>query len=255
MYINDDGIRLSAVLEKPKDLEKTPLVILLHGFTSSKDRPHNQLAASAMRDAGFATLRFDLYGHGESSGEFRKHTLYKWISNTMAVIDYARGLGYTELYLSGHSQGGLVASLAAGMEADRISGLILRAPAFMIPQCARDGNLLGQRIDPDHVPDSLPTIKDLTLDGNYIRVAQTIRVEDTAGRFEKPVLIVHGDEDDTVPLTVSQQMAARYKDCSLAVIAGESHHFDRHPEQMQEIIRNWLLKHQGNLNIPQGEES
>ena len=243
MYINDDGIQLSAVLEKPESLEKSPLVILLHGFTSSKDRPHNLLAAEAMRDAGFATLRFDLYGHGESGGEFRKHTLYKWISNTMAVIDYARALGYTELYLSGHSQGGLVAALAAAMEADRISGLILRAPAFMIPQCARDGSLLGHSIDPVRIPDSLPVIKELTLDGNYIRVAQTIRVEDAVDRFENPVLILHGDEDDTVQLADSQRMAERYKNCSLAVLAGESHHFDCHPEQMQEIIRNWLLKH------------
>jgi hypothetical protein len=69
------------------------IVILLHGFTSAKDRPHNIRAAGAMREAGFDTLRFDLYGHGESGGEFRKHTLYKWISNTMAVIDYVRGLG------------------------------------------------------------------------------------------------------------------------------------------------------------------
>ena len=243
MYINDDGIRLSAVLEKPEGLEICPLVVLLHGFTSAKDRPHNLLAAAAMRDAGFATLRFDLYGHGESGGEFRKHTLFKWISNTMAVIDYCRDIGFTDLYLSGHSQGGLVAALTAGMEADRISGLILRAPAFMIPRCARTGDLLGQKIDPVHIPDSLTTIKDLTLDGNYIRVAQTIRVEDAVDRFENPVLILHGDEDDTVPLTDSQHMAERYKNCRLAVMSGESHHFERHPEQMQEIIRNWLVKH------------
>ena len=243
MYIDDDGIQLSAVLEKPEGLEQCPLVILLHGFTSATARPHNLLAAEAMREAGFATLRFDLYGHGESGGEFRKHTLYKWISNTIAVIDYARAAGYTELYLSGHSQGGLVAALAAAMEADRISGLILRAPAFMIPQCARNGSLLGHSIDPAHIPDSLPVIKDLTLDGNYIRVAQTIHVEDAVDRFENPVLILHGDEDDTVPLADSQRMAERYKNCRLAVMAGESHHFDSHPEQMQEIIRDWLLKH------------
>ena len=38
--IMDDGIRLSAVLEKP-DKDRCPLVIFLHGFTSSKDRPHS----------------------------------------------------------------------------------------------------------------------------------------------------------------------------------------------------------------------
>ena len=240
MVIYDDGIQLNAVLEKPEGVDFCPLVILLHGFTSAMDRPHNLLAAAAIRDAGVATLRFDLYGHGPSGGDFRKHTIWKWISNTMAVIDHCLELGYTEVYLSGHSQGGLVAALVAGMETDRIRGLILRAPAFMIPQCARDGNLLGQRIDPDHIPDSLSTIKGLTLDGNYVRVAQTIRVEDAADRFRNPVLILHGDEDDTVPLADSHRMAQLYHNCELTVIAGETHHFDRHPDQMQEAIRTWL---------------
>ena len=242
MIIPDDGIQLSAVLEKPENTDRCPLVIQLHGFTSAKDRPHNLLAAEAMREAGFATLRFDLYGHGKSGGDFRKHTLYKWISNTMAVIDAALELGYTELFLSGHSQGGLVAALVGGMEPDRIRGLILRAPAFMIPQAARDGNLLGYRIDPDHVPDSIGTIKDLTLDGNYVRVAQTIHAEEAVNRYKGPVLILLGDGDDTVPPADSRRMAALYQQCELAVIAGETHHFDRHPSQMQEIIREWLMK-------------
>ncbi len=243
IVICDDGIQLSAVLEKPEGAGVCPLVILLHGFTSSKDRPHNLLAAEAMREAGFATLRFDLYGHGESGGEFRKHTLYKWISNTLAVIDYARAAGYTDLYLSGHSQGGLVAALAAGMEPDRIRGLILRAPAFMIPQGARDGNLLGNRFDPEHIPDSVPTIKDLELDGNYLRVAQAVCVEDAVDRYKGPVLILHGEEDDTVPPADSQKAAERYCCCELALIPGETHHFDQYPDRMREIIRDWMGKH------------
>ena len=242
MFINDDGVQLSAELEKPESHDKSPLVILLHGFTSAKGRPHNILAAAAMREAGYATLRFDLYGHGESGGEFRNHTLYKWISNTMAVIDYARELGYMDLYLSGHSQGGLVAALAAGMEADRIKGLILRAPAFMIPQAARNGSLLGYTFDPEHLPDSMTVIKGLELDGNYIRVAQTIHAEEAADRYKGPVLILHGDEDDTVPLEDSRRMAERYQNCELAVISGETHHFDQHPDQMKKIIKNWMEK-------------
>ena len=240
ILISDDGIELSAVLEKPENARGGSLAIQLHGFTSAKDRPHNLLSAAAIREAGIATLRFDLYGHGESGGAFRKHTLYKWISNTLAVIDYARGLGYTDLYLSGHSQGGLVAALAAGMEADRIRGLILRAPAFLIPRGAREGNILGRAFDPDHIPDVVPVIKGLELDGNYIRVAQTVYAETAADRYRGPVLILHGDEDDTVPAADSREMAERYSRCELVIIPGETHHFDRHPERMREAIRGWI---------------
>ncbi len=240
--IMDDGIRLSAVLEKP-DKDRCPLVIFLHGFTSSKDRPHNIASCQAMREAGCATLRADLYGHGESGGTFGGHTLYKWISNVMALIDYARNLDFvTVIYLSGHSQGGLTAALAAGMEPDHVKGLILRAPAFMIPACARAGNLLGQTFDPLHLPDEIHSIKGLTLRGDYVRVAQTIHVEDAIDRFPGPVLLLHGDQDDLVPLRDSQEAARRYRNCRLEIIPDETHHFDRYPEKMQAIIRDWLRR-------------
>lgn len=240
MLIMDDGIELSAVLEVPENHDGHRLGILLHGFTSSKDRPHNIRAAAAMRDAGFATLRMDLYGHGESGGEFRRHTLFHWISNTMAAIRWGREQGFDELYLSGHSQGGLAAAVVAGMEADRVRGLILRAPAFMIPQGAREGYLLGQHFDPDHIPDVIGVIKGLELDGDYLRVAQMIHVEDAVDRFKGPVLMLHGDQDDTVPLKDSQKYSGRYENCDLIVLPGETHHFDQHPDQMENIIRGWL---------------
>ena len=240
MTIIDDGIQLSAVLERPSQ-NPSPLVIFIHGFTSSKERPHNIAACEAMRDAGCATLRMDMYGHGESGGEFRKHTLYKWISNIMAAIDWAKSLDFvTDIYLSGHSQGGLAAALAGAMEGDRVKGLILRAPAFMIPRCAREGNMLGFCFDPLHIPDEINVIKGLTLDGNYIRVAQTIHVEEAMDRFMGPVLILHGDQDDTVPLQDSVDAARRYRNCQLEIIAGETHHFDRYPDKMKAITREWL---------------
>ena len=47
LSIMDDGIQLRAVLERP-DQERRPLVIVLHGFTSSKDRAHTVAACEAM---------------------------------------------------------------------------------------------------------------------------------------------------------------------------------------------------------------
>lgn len=243
IYISDDGIRLKLVLEKPEGAGRRPLALLLHGFTSAMDRPHTVLAAQAMREAGFATARMDLYGHGSSGGEFRKHTLWKWVSNVMAAISWARGLDFVpDIYLSGHSQGGLAAALAAGMEPDRIAGLILRAPAFMIPRGAREGNLLGYTFDPEHVPDSLPIYDGLELDGDYIRVAQAIHAEEAMDRYKGPVLILHGGRDDIVPVEGSVKAAERYSNCELAVIPGETHHFDRYPEEMARLIRDYCRK-------------
>ncbi len=236
----DGGVCLVGILERPSP-DPGPLVLVLHGFTSSKDRIHTAAACEAMREAGFSTLRFDLYGHGESGGEFRKHTLHKWISNTLAMMDWAEQQDFvTEIWLSGHSQGGLTAALAAGTAPERVKGLILRAPAFMIPRCAREGNLLGIRFDPDHIPEAFPTIKGLTLEADYIRSAQAIRVEDAIDAFAGPVLLLHGEADDVVPLWDAAAAAERYRNCTLELIPGETHHFDRAPDRMKTLIRDWL---------------
>ncbi len=238
--LRDQGVELVGLLERP-GAERGPLMIVLHGFTSAKDRSHTVAACEAMREAGFATLRFDLYGHGESGGEFRAHTIPKWISNTLAVLDYARGLDFvTELWLSGHSQGGLTAALVAGKVPEQVKGLILRAPAFMIPSSARAGDLLGFRFDPARIPPTLSLPQGLCLDESYLRTAQGIRVEEAIDAFPGPVLLLQGEADEIVPPEEARAAARRYRNCRLEIIPGETHHFNRATAQMQALIRAWL---------------
>ena len=241
MIIHDDGIALAADLETPEGAGgRCPLAILLHGFSSARNRIHTLQTAAAMREEGFATLRFDLYGHGESGGEFGKHTLYKWISNTLAVIDHVREMGYTDLYLSGHSQGGLTAILTAAMERDVIKGLMALSPANMIPELARKGNLLGYPYDPEHLPTEIPAWNGKTLGSNYIRVAQTIHVEEAIDRYKGPVLLVHGDNDGAVPVQCSIDAAARYANAQLCVIRGDDHCYGVHLDQVTAAVQRWI---------------
>ena len=76
-YINDDGIRLHAKLDFPDNVQDScPLVIVIHGFTGHMEETHIVAVAKALNDIGFATLRAEMYGHGQSEGQFRDHTLY-----------------------------------------------------------------------------------------------------------------------------------------------------------------------------------
>jgi pimeloyl-ACP methyl ester carboxylesterase len=194
-----------------------------------------------MNDIGFATLRADMYGHGHSDGEFRKHTLYKWLTNALTVIDYARGLDFaTDLFLCGHSQGGLLVMLAAAMKRDVVKGLIALSPACMIPEIARQGELLGERFDPDHIPEVLHGWNGLELDGNYARVAQTIHVEEAIDRYPGPVLVVHGDEDEAVPVAYGVRAAKAYANGKLALIPGDDHCYGRHLDQVVAAVQEWL---------------
>lgn len=243
MYIMDDGIRIHAALELPEaGKEKLPLVIVLHGFTGHMDEVQLVALAETMRSLGCATLRLDLYGHGQSGGSFREHTILKWVNNALRVIDYARGLDFVEgLYLCGHSQGGLTAMLAAGMKADALDGLLLLSPATMIPDLARAGvDLAGSSFDPRHVPETLSTWDGLILDGNYARVAQTIRVEPAIDAYDGPVLLVQGTADETVPRACAEQAAARYRDCQLVWLPEDDHCYNFQLPLARKAVADWL---------------
>ena len=244
MFLYDDNIPLHCELELPDPAPAScPLALVFHGFTGHMEEPHILGVARTMRERGVATLRVELYGHGQSGGEFRKHTLHKWLSNALCALDYARSLDFvTDLYLCGHSQGGLLVMLLAAMEPDRVKGLIPLSPAWMIPECARRGELLGVSFDPAHVPDALESWEGEYLDGNYVRVAQSIRVEDAIDRWTGPTLLIHGDADETVPYRWAEEAARRYRNCELVRIPGDTHCYDRHLELVTAAVRDWLRK-------------
>ena len=243
MYITDDGIRLNAKLEFPADHPaKCPLVIVFHGFTGHMEEDHIVGVSHVFNELGAATLRVGLYGHGGSDGQFKDHTLFKWMSNALTVIDFARKLDFvTDIYLCGHSQGGLLVMLAAAMKSDVIKGIMPLSPAWMIPEGARRGELLGISFDPVHIPDELTGWDDeRTLGGNYIRAAQMIYVEPAIERFDGPVLIVHGDADESVPVACGEAAAKRYKNAKFVPIPGDTHCYDHHLDQMLAAVRDWF---------------
>ena len=157
MYIDCDGLKLNAYLDMPKgNPEKCPLCIIIHGFTGHSEERHIVAVQETLNEIGVATLRADMYGHGKSDGKFEDHTLFKWLTNILAVVDYAKKLDFvTDIYMTGHSQGGLSVMLAAAMERDIIKALIPLSPAAMIPEIARTGELLGLKFDPENIPDVL----------------------------------------------------------------------------------------------------
>ena len=244
MILTDDGINLHTRLDIPHSHNgKCPLVIVIHGFTGHMEERHITTTAETFNDLGYATLRVDMYGHGRSGGQFRNHTLFKWMTNAMTVIDYARTLDFvTDLYLCGHSQGGLTVMLAAALKQDVIRGIIPMSPAVTIPEDARRGNVLGLEFDPDHIPEEVSFPNGFVLSGNHIRVSQMIRVEDAIDRYTGPVLLIHGEMDETIPVQASVDAAERYQNAQLVIIPGETHCYDCHLDEVQAAIRQWMPK-------------
>lgn len=243
-YIVDDGVKLHAKMDFPETAqegEKMPLMLLFHGFTGHMEEEHIVAAMETAVQEGMAVLRIDSYGHGRSDGSFEDHTLYKWVSGALTVIDYARQLDFvTDLYLCGHSQGGLLVVLLAGMCPNLIKAVIPMSPALMIPESTRKGILLGCPFDPQNIPDELNCWDGRTLKGDYVRVAQTIHVEDEIDRYHGPVCIIHGDADSCVPYECSVKAAARYTNCCLKTIHGADHCYGGYLGEECELLRQFL---------------
>ena len=232
-YIPDDGIRLHLKLDRPEGTARTPLMILIHGLTGHMEGRH----ILAMRDTclahGFSVLRADLYGHGLSGGEFRNHTIFKWLTNVMTVTDYAKTLDFADgLYLMGHSQGGYTTMLAAAMRPDAYRAIIPLSPAISLEKGAKTGHMVGVCFDPCAVPDELPRPVTRPLSGNYVRAAQMMDVDAAIRRYHGPVLIVHGGADQTVPVEFAVDAAEKYgAQCRLVIVPEDLHCFDRHLDE------------------------
>ena len=240
-YINSDGIKLHAKLDLPEGFEKGPICILVHGFTGHMEEEHIIGVQKAINRAGLAVLRVEMYGHGGSDGEFKNHTLYKWVTNALSVVEYVKSLDFvSDIYMCGHSQGGLLTMLVGGMFPNTIKAIIPLSPAWMIPEICRMGSVLGVSFDPVNIPDTVGSPDWAEISGDYIRVAQTIHVEDEIKRFPGEVLLIHGDEDEAVPYEFSQKALALYKNAKLITIDGADHCYNNHLDEVTDAVYSFF---------------
>ena len=66
---------------------KKPGIVFLGGFRSDMTGTKATALEAACRQQGRAFVRFDYFGHGDSSGEFLDGTIGRWRDDAIAVID------------------------------------------------------------------------------------------------------------------------------------------------------------------------
>src|ERR1700754_2756526 len=103
-----------------------PATVWLGGFRSDMTGTKAQTLAEWAFSQGRAFVRFDYFGHGESTGDFAQGTITRWREDALAVIDE---LTRDELVLVGSSMGAWIACLAAMARPERVKALVLVAPA------------------------------------------------------------------------------------------------------------------------------
>ena len=244
--IERDGLKLYGLLEGTTTLENDRVAILMHGFKGDLGYDENKIlpvVTHALNQAGLPTLRFDFAGCGKSDGKFEDMTVLSELLDGMKVIDFVRQtVKAKHIYLFGHSQGGVVASMLAAYYRDVIEKLVLLAPAATLKDDALVGECQGSHYDPNHIPASV-MIHGFKVGGDYFRTAQLLPIYETAQHFAGPALLIHGTADQIVSPEATRKYHVIMPQSVLHLIDGEGHMFDgpRRPEVVK-LVTDFLTE-------------
>nr|WP_243876294.1 alpha/beta fold hydrolase [Streptomyces sp. 846.5] len=124
-----DGLNLAGTVEAPVDTTSATAVLVHGGGITREEGGFFTRLADGLADAGGASLRFDLRGHGESEGRQEDLTLSGIANDIRAALDQpeASTLG-VPLFLLGASFSGGISAYVATQEPPRLRGLVLINP-------------------------------------------------------------------------------------------------------------------------------
>jgi pimeloyl-ACP methyl ester carboxylesterase len=196
------GARLAGVLHRP---EGKPLgsVLLAHCFTCSKDLHTLTRLARGLRAAGYAVLRFDFTGIGDSGGDFADKTVTRNVSDLVAAATLLLQRGFGPCAMVGHSLGGAATLLAARQlhtvksvivvgapsSPNHVRGLLVGSEEEIRLTGAADVEIGGRRF-----PISEGFLDDLERHDQGAHVAQ----------LGRPLLVLHAVDDEVVPIAEAE---------------------------------------------------
>lgn len=248
VIIQGDHGKLVADLQTPDVMQgKCPIVILCHGFTGNRNGGLEESIARGLEALGIASIRFDFNGHGESEGDFQQMTIPNEIEDARHVYDWVRRDGrFGKIGIEGHSQGGVVTAMLAGLLGGKAlqGGVVLLAPAGVIRDDAIRGQTGGQQgslADPQDPPEYVE-VWGHRLGRDYITTAFWLPIYETAAGYKGPACIVHGTSDRTVPYTYGLRFHQMWKKSEWHLLDHYDHGFGPHPEEAVKLAVGFFAK-------------
>lgn len=237
---SSNGFRLHGNLHVP--YEGAPCVVCLHGLESSKDTTKWLSFASRLQEKGYACLRFNFRGCGEgeekSEGRFEDVSLSARIKDYKAALKFLEATGKVDM-----SRLGVVGSSFGGMTAiaakeRRVKAMVVLASPYKIPRFDKP---IIPKEDGDYyiLPSGRKFKKEFYDDMRKYDLLQAIKEA-------PPILIIHGDSDEIVPLEHSYKLyEAASGPKSIKVIKGADHIFSRaeHLKTVIELSLEWFNKY------------
>ena len=226
------------------DSGKGPVGIYLHGFRSHCNGEKALEIAQHAINMERSWLRFDLRGHGQSDGQLCDQVISSGLSDLLLVID---AITDRTLILHASSMGCWISLLATLRRRERISALMLIAPAFNFVQ----NNLanLPEAVLEHWQAETYMSFPDAyegepySLKYDIIKDAIPFDVLNNEVSIDIPVHIVHGENDPIIPISNTETFIshARLPNLTFERIPGGEHRLTDHiPLIISHIDRLWL---------------
>lgn len=238
-FKNSKGLNLVGIIHLPKKGAKS-IVIISHGFTAKKDRPRLINASEFFSKKGYAVLRFDALGSGESDNS--PVTIENYVGGLKSAIKYVRGLGYTNLGLLGESLGGLSSILAYDL---KIQSMVLWAPLTTSKSPPLSKSKKVQE-DLENKGYTLYEKEDkiFKLPKQYFEERVSVNQEKILSKIKCPVLIIQGTEDKTIPLEQTKKAIQLLPEKSkLEMILGAGHNLEENIDEVINLSLNWFKRY------------
>lgn len=220
-------------------------ILLIHGFAGG-NYDYNSLGNDLELYNSFDVFTFTLPGHERMIID--KVTREDWIKKAEDEIEKIINANYKEVYVIGHSMGGVIASHLASKYKE-VKKLVLAAPAFhylafkgdkvdVIESIKKLPNLF-KNYAPEEVLSRIfkipaPTIKE------FMKLVEehTKDIKD----ITCPTLILHGEKDDIVPIDSVQYVYDNIKSKSVTLIELHSLTHDLFMNDRYDEVRDIIVK-------------
>ena len=246
-FSNSKGNKIQGILSNPTSETNAPVIILCHGFTTSKDNSTNTQLEKIFNNHKIATFRFDFFGHGESEGNFEDITISEAVDDILNAINYLKSKGFSNLGLVGSSFGGM-SSIMAASKTDELFVLVLKSPVsdyYEVDTKRRTKEEIEDWKTKGYVIHRNSKGEEKRLKYSFFDDFKNNNAYEAAKKIKIPTLIIHGDEDKTVPVEQSKKTSSIIENCKLEIITGADHKYSKPEEfeKMLSLISKFIIEH------------
>jgi uncharacterized protein len=276
-----EGLKLAGMLHLPEGRasgERRPAFLVLHGFGSSKDSGGSTTTAKLFADLGYAALRFDMRGCGQSEGPRGRVICLEQVEDTRSALAFMAGrpeIDPERIGVMGASFGAAVAVYTAGVDR-RVAACVSaggwgdgekkfrkqhespeawRRFSSMLDEGRRRRAQTGEsimvpRYDIVPIP---PTLRSNVAPGSImefpfevVESMYTFRANDVVGKIApRPLLLLHPANDSVTPTEQSIDLFRHAgQPTDLHLVAGVDHFVLAESNTLVvTLLRNWLDKY------------